>query len=144
MDKGTSEIDEAARKLESEGLIRYKSVTGLHPSRMPQAIAEADIVVDQIKEANYGSASIEAMHMGKVTVSGISEQIQQRALEHLGTAIPLVNATPNTIEAVLRDLAGDLDRRVELGRAGMEFVDEAHQPEHAANTLWREFLSSRG
>lgn len=139
--KGTPDIDEAARKLEQEGLIRYRYITGLHPSQMPQAIGEADIVVDQIREGNYGSASIEAMHLGKPTVSGMNQTVQERAQQHFGQDIPLVDANPETIEDVLRDLATDAGRRAELGQAGMRFVDAVHQPDRAADILWREFLS---
>ncbi len=140
--KGTPAVDAAGAKLEAEGMIRYRSITGLHPSKMPQAIAEADIVVDQITEANYGSASIEAMHMGKPVVSGMNQRIQDRIKSQFGVEAPLVNATPESIEGVLRDLAGDAGRREQLGKEGIRFVDRAHQPERAAKILWEQFLSS--
>lgn len=139
--KGTDQIVETAKKLEEEGVITFKTVTGVHASQMPSVISEADIVIDQMGDPNYGSAAIEAMQLGKVVLGEVGEEVPQVVREGFAVELPVVNITPSTLEQTLRDLAGDTQRRRQLSAKGIDFVAQVHTVPRVAGILDKDFLS---
>ena len=57
--------------------------------------------------------------------------------------LPIVSATPQTVEAVLRDLISNEGKRLEIGRRGREFAVKWHSAEAGARRfdhIYRELL----
>jgi hypothetical protein len=85
--------------------------------------AQADIVVDQLNYGRYGANAREAMMLGKPTICRLNPA-QAPPLPPLRpiVEVPLIDADEGTIAAVLRELAGDAERRSKLARASRQFA----------------------
>lgn len=129
--KGTRYIDPVLRRLDVEGVIRYRPITGLPHALMPSVMAASDIVVDQVLLNAVGVAAAEAMASGRVVVAHLDERMASRYPHRP----PVVDATPANIEGVVRDLAADAARRAELGRSGRAFSLQVHDGRMSARVL---------
>ena len=137
--KGTDLIDPVLHGLAEEGLIDYRSITGLSNDEMVPAYGEADIVVDQLRLGIYGVAACEAMAAGRVVVSHVDDQVRGVVERECGEALPIVEATASTLEAVVRGIVAHPARATESAAAGPGFVRAHHDGERSADAL-RSFL----
>lgn len=129
--KGTRVIDPVLRALDTEGLITY-----LAPERVPHAevarlVGSADVVVDQIMTGSYGVAAVEAMAAGRLVVGNVGPEV--RAL--VPDAVPIVDAGPDRLEQVLRDIVSRPDAYEPLAAAGVAFAQRWHDGRAAAEVL---------
>jgi hypothetical protein len=132
--KGTALIMPTLELLESEGVIQLELIRGVASSEMPSAFAAADVVLDQFRAGSYGVAACEAMAAGCVVVGSLSEQVRCEVRARTGMDVPILEATPATLEDVLRELAADTD--LEARRASMlEFVNAVHDGRRSARVL---------
>lgn len=132
--KGTPMIMPALEKLEAEGVITLNLLQGIPSKEMPAAFANADVLLDQFRAGSYGVAACEAMASGCVVVGQVSRQVRDAVLQETGMELPIVEATPASLEQVLRDLAAapDLPRRQGTSRA---FANSIHDGSRSARTL---------
>lgn len=137
--KGTDLIDPVLNGLAEEGLIDYRSITGLSNDEMVAAYGDADIVVDQLRLGIYGVAACEAMAAGRVVVSHVDEQVRSVVARECGATLPVIEATATTLEAVVRDLVAHPERATEAAAAGPAFVRLHHDGARSAEAL-RAFL----
>jgi hypothetical protein len=137
--KGTDLIDPVLLRLAEEGLIDYRSITGLSNDEMVAAYGDADIVVDQLRLGIYGVAACEAMAAGRVVVSHVSEQVRGVVERECGAPLPVVEATPPTLEAIVRALVAHPERSAQAAEAGPDFVRAHHDGARSAAAL-RDFL----
>ncbi len=129
--KGSQYVDPLMRKLHDEGLIEYVTPGHMKHSEVPAVMASADIVIDQLLSASYGVTSLEAMASGRVTITAVSEE----TISLMPARPPMVDATPDTLEQVVRDLVADRDRAREIASEGAEFVRTWHDGRHSANQM---------
>jgi hypothetical protein len=106
---------------------------------MPGLIADADVVLDQFGAGCYSVASVEGMASGRVTVAHVHEQVRDVVRATLGLEVPMVSATPATLEATLRDMVDRRGHYRGLASMGPQFVHDAHDGRAAAEAL-RPFL----
>lgn len=139
--KGSDSIRQAMARLEKRGVIEYKELSGVPSEEMPAHVAQADIVIDGIRNGQYGVASLEAMLARRVAVAHVWDSVRSEMRNVSGMELPVVEATPETIGAVIESLAADPSRRRELGERGRGYVLKTHSEEAAAESL-REFLAS--
>lgn len=131
--KGTHLILPTLRALEAEGTIELQLITGVPSAQMPAKFAEADVVIDQMRIGSYGVAAAEAMAAGCVVVGHIAPRVREIVEDATGSPPPIVEATVDTIEQVLRELAaGDLRT---LRTRSREFVTQVHDGTRSAATL---------
>lgn len=131
--KGTSLLVPILERLHEEGVVEFDLIQGVPSADMPQRLARADVVLDQFRLGAYGVVACEAMAAGCVVVGHVSEQARDAVLEASGIPLPIVQATPDTLERVLRQLAAEpLEPRVAEGR---RFVRELHDGRRAARVL---------
>jgi hypothetical protein len=108
---------------------------------------QADIVVDMLTFGWFGSNVREAMMLGKPVVCYLREEWLERMRREIPDYVdelPIVSATPETVEAVLKDLAGDPERRRELGERSRAFALKYHSAAAGArrmDQIYRELLS---
>lgn len=129
--KGTGFIVPILQSLHGERVIEYRQIDGVPHSMMASLVRSADIVVDQLLLNGIGVAAAEAMASGRVVVAHLDDEIASR----YPVRPPVVDATPDTLEQVLRGLAADGHRRAELGRLGREFALAVHDGRLSAKVL---------
>ena len=138
--KGTPLILPTLTKLQSEGIITYTLIQGIPSAEMPRVLADADVLLDQFRLGSYGVAACEAMAAGCVVVGQISQQVRERVLEQSGHSLPIVEATPHSLENVLRKLAADPELSARRA-AGIDFVMTLHDGRAAAHAMIDHWLS---
>ncbi len=140
--KGTELIRPALRGLHEAGVIEYREASGVPPERMPELWAEADIVLDQFRLGSYGVAACEAMAAGAVVVGHVTEPVRRTVLDETGYVLPIVEATPETVGAVVRDLATDPGRRAEVAAEQLAFVQAVHDGRTSAEVLLQHWIEA--
>lgn len=121
--KGTEYILKAVERLKAKGLkFDFKMVRQLTQKEFYQLLSECDVYIDELRCGSHGVTAVESMAMGKPTISYIREDLVHRYPEDL----PLVNANPDTIEAVLERLILDAQLRVEIGISSRQYVEKYH------------------
>jgi glycosyltransferase involved in cell wall biosynthesis len=129
--KGTSFVAEACRRLGLE----LDVVEGVPHEEARARYVRADIVVDQLKAGWHGVFALEAMALGKPVVSYLRPDVVERSAAGYGVAIPIVNATKETLVDVLRPLAADAGLRRELGAQSRAYVERVHDIDRVADRL---------
>lgn len=97
--------------------------------------AQSDIVVDMLTFGFFGANIREAMMLGKPTVCYIRPEwldMMREEIPEYVNELPVVSATPDTVEAILRELISNKGKREEIGRRSREFALKWHGSESAA------------
>ena len=105
--KGTEEVIAACEGLDADLVL----VEGLHHDEAFERYREADIVVDQLNAGWYGLFAIECMALGKPVVTFLHEEAVERTERELGTRVPIVNATKESLRARLEPLVASAAER---------------------------------
>jgi len=132
--KGTALILPALERLAAEGVIDLTLVQGVASQRMPAIMADADVLVDQFRIGSYGVAACEAMAAGCVVVSHVTEEVRTHVQKIARRPLPIVEATTESLEHVLRGLVDDTDLDA-LRVSSAEFVETVHDGRLAARAL---------
>lgn len=138
--KGSQLIRTAVTTLADRGVLRYSELSGVPPTRIRRAVMEADIVLDQFRLGSYGVAACEAMAAGKVVLGHVTPRVREYVLDQTGLVLPVVEATPDTVEEVLTDLLRDRSRMRDTGAAGQHFVREVHDGRWSASRLDEQWI----
>lgn len=138
--KGTALILPALQRLVDEGVIVLDLVTGVPSEEMPAVFAAADVVIDQMRIGSYGVAAVEALASGCVVVGHVASDVRASITQHTGIDPPIVEATVDTIEDVLRTLAAR-SRLDDLRARGQEFVQTVHDGRVSAEVLHAHWIA---
>lgn len=124
------------KKLVAEGLnLKLLEPTGV-PNREVRFIqAQADIFLDMLTFGWFGANAREAMMLGKPVICFIRpdwlESLRKEIPEY-ADELPVISATPETIESVLRALIANPEKRREIGERSRAFAVKWHSKEVAA------------
>ncbi|MEL4356299.1 MULTISPECIES: glycosyltransferase [unclassified Luteococcus] len=129
--KGTQYVEPVLRRLHDEGLVEYVTPPRMPHREVPGFLRTVDIVIDQLLAGTYGVTAIEAMASGRVTVAAVG----QSTVDVMPAAPPLVDATPDSLEEVIRGLVADREASRETAARGTAFVQRWHDGRHSANQL---------
>jgi len=122
--KGTRHLVAAIERLRAEfPRLELRLIERQPWADMPAFIAACDILVDQLHMGWYGLLAIEGMAEGKPVVAHLREDFLGRS-----PGLPVVNATPETLDSVLRELVSDPARRSALGARGQAHVRATPDP----------------
>lgn len=133
--KGTAAIEEIALQLHAEGRLVYRRLEGVPHAEMPAFIADADIVIDQIVLGNVGTLAAESMAAGRLVIGHLHERVRQRWREMGGGEIPLIEATPDTLENVLTTILADRERYAAVAATGPAWARKHHDGRASAAAL---------
>ena len=135
--KGTRHILAAFEALQREGIsFRFELVEGRTQREARAVFEQADLVVDQLVAGWYGGVAVEAMAVGVPVVAFIRDEDLDVVPADMRADLPLVSATPATIEQVLRSLLTERkDELPALGRRSRSFVERWHNPLRIAADL---------
>jgi hypothetical protein len=138
--KGTPLILPVLQQLAAEGVIELALLQGVPSRDMPAAFGRADVLLDQFRAGSYGVAACEAMAAGCIVVGQISAQVRDAVKDTSGVDLPIRDATPDTLEAVIRELAQceSLRQERELSR---RFVETVHDGRLSAQVLMKNWIS---
>jgi hypothetical protein len=135
-------------RMKAEGYdVEMTFVHGLANRDVRFTQVQADIVVDMLTFGWFGSNVREAMMLGKPVVCYLRPEWLERMRREIPDYIdelPVVSATPNTVEDVLKDLVRDPHRRRKLGERGRRFALKFHSAQAGArrmDKIYRELLS---
>ncbi|HEY6512503.1 MAG TPA: glycosyltransferase family 1 protein [Burkholderiaceae bacterium] len=128
--KGTTHVLEAIERLRTEGVpVELLLIEKMSHSEARRAYERADLLVDQLLVGWYGGLAVELMALGKPVVCYLREGDLGRLPLDMRADLPVIQATPETIYAVLKEWTttrrGDLAR---LGRCGRAYVERWHDP----------------
>lgn len=129
--KGTTAIDPVLRALHDEGVVEYVRLEGIEPDEMPAHIADVDLVLDQVALGAYGAMAVQAMAAGRVTLAHVSARNRAR----LPQDPPVVEVTPDTLDAVVRGLVTDRAAARVVAAQGPAYAVAWHDGHHASTVL---------
>lgn len=133
--KGTDLVMPTLMRLREEGVLDLELVEGVPNAEMAERLARADVVVDQFRIGSYGVFACEAMAAGRVVVSHVSDQVRAVVRQQTGKELPIVEATPDSLESVLRGILNDRESALYAAKSGPEFVSAVHDGRLSASTL---------
>jgi hypothetical protein len=136
--KGTALIEPAVLRLQADGLVDYRLIENVPPTRMRVLYENADVVLDQFRLGIYSTTSIEAMAAGRIVIARLSDDVRRRATATAGMDVPIVQADPDSVADVLRDIADRPGHYAAIAARGPEFVGRMHS---AAKHVLREFVN---
>jgi glycosyltransferase involved in cell wall biosynthesis len=123
-------------RLRSEGLsLDLIEPTGIPNKEVRFLQAQADIFLEMLTFGWFGANAREAMMLGKPVICYIRPEWLEdvrREIPEYAEDLPIVSATPDTVEAVLRDLIADRLKREEIGKKSRAFAVKWHSAESGA------------
>lgn len=130
--KGTHYLEAAIDKLRKAGReIEYVKVQGVPNTEVIRMFGEADVVADQFIGGAYGYTALEAMARGKPVMSFV----RSANLVEAADECPLINTSPDTIDATLLWLLENRERLQAIGAQGRHYVEKWHSIEAVAARL---------
>ena len=133
--KGSELVDPIVQRLADAGLVSYRRITNVTPDRMPEVYRSADVVLDQFRLGSYGVAACEGMAAGRIVVGHVADNVRKRVLAATGAALPIVEATPATLEETLMMLVEDRERSRAIAKASTAFVRAVHDGRLSTDAL---------
>jgi hypothetical protein len=121
------------QKLKEEGL----AIELIEPSDIPNKEvrflqAQADIFLEMLTFGWFGANAREAMMLAKPVICFIRpewlESVRQEIPDY-AAELPIISATPTTVEEILRDLIANPAKRREIGQRSREFAVKWHSTE---------------
>ncbi len=133
--KGTEKIAPVVAALHDEGLIDYRHVLKVPADEMPGLYATADVVLEQFALGMYSVTAVEAMAAGRLVIGHIHDQVRDHVREATGLELPVVSATPDSLESVLRDVVTRPEHYREIAARGPAFAAAVHDGAYSARVL---------
>ena len=120
--KGTNYIESAINHLIQEGYdINFICLKDKPHEEVLQAIAESDLVIDQLLLGWYGVFAMEAMTLGKPVCVYIEESLTQ----YIPTDA-LINTNKDMIYDTLKYILENKTKLSEIGKNGQKYVEMKH------------------
>ncbi len=129
--KGSDVFDPIGRRLHDAGLVEYRRAENVPVDEMPALVRDADIMFDQFGLGLYGVQACQAMATERLVLSYVGDRLRAK----VPAEIPIVEVTPQTLEARLRELLADRDAARAQAAKGREFVGRFHDGTLAAEVL---------
>jgi glycosyltransferase involved in cell wall biosynthesis len=135
--KATQSLVDAVEQLRAEGVrVRLELLERCPNEEVRAAMRSSDIVADQFI-AGYALFAIEGMSTGKPVMSALSWMPDELRNSPGMRTCPIVDTDVSNLAANLRSLVEDHSRRIELGRAGRDYVLQHHAYRPVAQTWSR-------
>ena len=123
-------VDQICQALHEEGVIEYRSITGVTPAEVRAHVEWSDIVIDKIGIGGTGVMGAEVMASGRLLIGDIDQIVR----DELGD-IPLVQSSIATLESVIRGLVADRSTWAARAAAGQAFARKYHDGRYSAAVL---------
>ncbi|WP_243372108.1 glycosyltransferase [Microvirga solisilvae] len=131
--KGTEFVLSAVEQLRREGLkFEFRMVEGTSNAEILEAIADADILVDQLRIGWYGVLAVEGFALGRSVISYIRPDLVGAFGDR---GMPVGNADPETLIGILREHIENPGLREANARAGREWFQKTHSTQAVIEPL---------
>jgi glycosyltransferase involved in cell wall biosynthesis len=121
--KGTLHLTRAVERLKQRGLkFDYVEIEGVPNWQLLDLCADADLIIDQLLCGSHGVFAAECMALGKPVISFIHEELVPTYPE----GFPIINANPDTIEAVLEQWIQQPEERHRIGVQARDYAERVH------------------
>jgi glycosyltransferase involved in cell wall biosynthesis len=129
--KGTDFIEAAVYRMKSRGLpVELVMAEDLPHNKIKEYYTASDIGLDQILYGWHGKVSVELMALGRPVVCYIRDDLRPHRPD-----LPIVSATPDSLEKVLEDLVTQPDLRKRIGTASKAYAKRHHDVEVVVDQL---------
>lgn len=127
--KGSSYLERAIERLRLKGhAIEYVKIQGVPNHEVRELFRSADLIADQFIGGAYGYTALEGMASAKPVLT----YVRSADLVEAAHECPLIQATPDTIEEVLRWALSHRERLAIVGYQGRRYVERWHSIEAVA------------
>ena len=123
-------VDQICQALHEEGVIEYRSITGVTPAEVRAHVEWSDIVIDKIGIGGTGVMGAEVMASGRLLIGDIDQIVRDELDE-----IPLVQSSIATLESVICALVADRTTWAARAAAGQAFARKYHDGRYSAAVL---------
>ncbi len=123
-------VDQICQALHEEGVIEYRSITGVTPAEVRAHVEWSDIVIDKIGLGVTGVMGAEVMASGRLLIGDIDQIVRDELDE-----IPLVQSSIATLESEIRALVADRSTWANRAAAGQAFARKYHDGRYSAAVL---------
>ncbi|WP_152650204.1 hypothetical protein [Demequina aestuarii] len=130
--KGGALLDRPLARLAAHAEIAVVTPGRLPPTEVPRTVADADVVLDQFRLHLYGVAAVEAMHAGRLVISLAGAPLRDAVRAVTAEELPVLSATPDQLEDVLRGLGAD---DVDTSTLARDFAARWHDGRESARAL---------
>lgn len=142
--KGTGHVLAAVERLRARGLdFEFILVENLSHAEARRLYATADLAIDQVLAGFYGALAVELMALEVPVICYLRDEDFGRMPAAMRAELPLIQATPATLETVLGHSLGagrnDLPAR---GRASRAFVQRWHHPPAIAQATLDDYAAA--
>jgi O-antigen/teichoic acid export membrane protein len=143
--KGTRLIRDAVERLKRKGIVfEFVLVEGMSNAEAKKQYERADLLIDQLLAGWYGGLAVELMALGKPVICYIREGDLKFVPAQMKDDLPIINATPMTIEAVLEYwITEGVGQWREKGVQSRQYVEKWHDPLRIAGQMKLEYESIR-
>jgi glycosyltransferase involved in cell wall biosynthesis len=127
--KGTRYVLEAVRRLQEQDRLDFEFILVEETpyEEAKRIYARADLLVDQLLVGWYGGLAVEFMAMAKPVICYLREDDLAFIPKQMRLGLPVINATPNTIYAVLKEwLTTRRNELPELGQRSRIYMERWH------------------
>ena len=136
--KSADLVSPILEKLNAEGVIELLESAPTPHSQMPAKIAQADIVIDRF-DGVAGVASIEALAARRIVIANLAPWAYRKA----ETTPPILHATPETLEALLRTISLERDNFPHDFEAGIVYARNWHDGSESVRRITKYLKPSR-
>lgn len=139
--KGTRFVLDAVERLRTSGVeLELLLVEGMTREQARTEYERADLLVDQVLAGWYGGLAVELMALGKPVVAYIRDEDLDVLPEGMRSELPVISATPATLEDTLRDwLTTRRGALADLGRRSRAYVERWHDPHTIAARVVKDY-----
>jgi len=124
-------VDAALTGLAERGVIEYRQVQVSPRDGSAAWLGEVDIVVADLFLGSYGTLACQAMAAGRVVVGQVPKDVRER----LPAELPIVQASPDDLAAIIEQLAGDRTLARLTAADGPRYVRELHDGRRSVEVL---------
>ncbi len=133
--KGTAEITEAIRSLQSKFSFDFKLVQGIPHSEAMQLYQEADLVIDQTLAGWYGGFAVELMAMGKPVMCYIRESDLKFVPKEMVADMPILNISLENLKENIESFLVQREKWQMWGEASRKYALKWHNPRLIATSM---------
>ena len=131
--KGTDRILQATERLREDGVaFELRLLQGVTNEEVVRNLAEADVVIDQLRSMHYGMLALEGMATGCAVAGSIV-----RDAVPLPSILPVQHVDDENVYASLKQLLTDRSHRLRLAESGRKFAARHHDHIGVARDLLR-------